>query len=1220
MAHLSLSLLGPFQATLDGRPLTDFKSNKVRALLAYLAVEADRPHRREVLAGLLWPDWPDRDALSNLRSALSNLRRVIGDTSRSGGLPRAEGRAAEPPFLLVTRDTLQLNPDADAWLDVAAFRDLVEAGENHPRIDALKQAVVLYRGGFLEGFSLGDSAPFEEWALLTQEQTARQMSAALHKLAAACEARGEYEEAQSYAWRQLELEPWDEMAHRQLMRALALSGERGAALTQYETCRDILSDELGVEPGGDTTRLYEQIRDGSFSRGAEKRWGRGGVAGSPGPPSGIPAAEPPSFLDEDVTLDVDPPVFVARERELAQLDRFLDGALAGRGRVVFVTGEAGGGKTALMEAFVRRAQDLHADLVVASGSCSAYTGMGDPYSPFRQILGLLTGDVEARWAAGVITAEHARRLWRMLPLTVHALAEHGPDLVDTFVLRQPLLRRATLYETAAGRAGAPDSAPGWERWLDRLRDVVGHRPIGGGLLGTQQVAIFAQYARVVQGLALHAPLVLVLDDLQWADAGSINLLFHLGRQLAGSRVLILGAYRPEEVALGRAGERHPLDPVVNEFRRLFGDICVDLGQAEKRDFVKAFLDSEPNRLGPSFREMLYRQTDGLPLFTIELLRGLQERGDLAQDAEGCWVEGATLDWERLPARVEAVFAERMGRLPTPLQAVLRVASVEGEVFTSEVVAQILGSDEREILRCLSAELDRGHQLVHAQSVQRVDGQLLSCYRFRHILFQRYLYGTLDKVERVHLHHEVGTALERLHGGAEGTGPIAVQLALHFERAGNIEKAIHFLQQAGEKAIQVSANPEAIAHLGRALTLLARLPEPSGEEQRLERSERELALSLALIMARMGGTPGAEWERAATRARELCDQIGKTPELSQVLGQISILHYVRAEYQRARELAQEGLILAEEIGDPLLVALGHWHLGFIFFGLGEQATARAHLERVLSFYDPADHHRAFLQVRGSDAGVSALAYAASCLWCLGYPEQAVERSQEALSLATELGHPFSMADVFCFGGCVLNRMRRNGAGLRRDAEALTRLSRRMGLTSFLGTGICYEGEALAEAGEVEKGIVRMHEGLSTLRSTGTRCYLSGTLGALARAQANNGQPKEGLATLAEALAMVEETGERWFEAELRRLRGELLLAQGDEAQAEVDFLEAIEVARRQSAKSWELRATVSLCLLWQEQGRGEEARRRLAEIYGWFTEGFETPDLQEARALLDELSS
>ncbi|MDH4135985.1 MAG: AAA family ATPase, partial [Anaerolineae bacterium] len=1027
------------------------------------------------------------------------------------------------------------------------------------------------------------------------------------------EQRGQYEQAQSCAWRQVELEPWDEAAHQQLMRTLALSGQRSAALAQYETCRRLLAEELGVEPGKETTRLYEQIRNGKLKA----------LVPSPASPPDL-SARLPLFLEEEPPR-VEIPVFVARERELAQLDGFLDLALAGQGRVVFVTGEAGSGKTALVQEFTRRAQEAQADpstgsprlrslrhrsgeagqagqaLVVASGNCNAYTGIGDPYLPFREILELLTGDVEARWAAGAMTGEHARRLWNTLPLAAQALVEAGRDLIDTFVPGTALVDRAVAC------------TPGGADWLTRLDELVERKPTTGpGMPGPQQSDLFEQYTRVLQALARQVSLVLVMDDLQWADLGSISLLFHLGRQLAGSRILIVGAYRPEEVALGREGARHPLEPVVNEFQRDFGDITVDLGQAESRDFVEAFLDSEPNRLGVAFREMLYRQTHGHPLFTIELLRGLQERGDLVQNPEGRWVEGPALDWETLPARVEAVIAERMGRLAEPLQAALRVASVEGEVFTAEAVARVRAADEREVVGRLSGELDRRHRLVRAQAIERLGARRVSRYRFRNYLFQKYLYDSLDQVERAYLHEDVGNVLEELYG--DQASEIAVQLAWHFQEAGIAEKAIHYLHQAGERAVELSAYQEAIAHLTRGLALLMALPDSP------ERAQQELALQLALGMGWLStSAPAPEVEKAYIRARELCQQMGKTSQLCRVVGELSIMYYVWAEHQRARELAEEALSLAQQAEDPLLVALGHWYLGFILFGLGQYTTALTHLERVIAFYNPERHHRSLVVLSVSDAGLSALAYAACCLWCLGYPEQALKRSQQALALARELDHAFSLADVLCYGGCMFNAMRRDAPALSDDAEELMRLSDEKSFVGWLGMATHFRGEALAMLGQVREGMAQMREGMAAMQSAGVRLNLSAKLGSLAEAQAKAGQPEEGLATLAEALDMVEETDERYWEAELYRLRAELLLMQGDDAEAEASFHKAVEVARRQNAKSWELRAAIGLARLWQKQGRVDEARQMLAEIYGWFTEGFDTPDLQEAKALLEELS-
>jgi DNA-binding SARP family transcriptional activator/predicted ATPase len=1181
MAHLSLSLLGSFQATLDGQPVTGFKSNKERALLAYLAVEADRPHRRELLAGLLWPDWPDRDALSNLRYALSNLRQVIGD------------RIAEPPFLLVTRDTLQFNPASDYRLDFRVLTDAMEPDKTQPlAIEKLQEAVALYQGAFLEGFSLGDSPPFEEWTLFTRERLARLMSAALHQLAAACEQHGDYEQARRWAWRQIELEPWDEAAHQQLMRALALGGRRGAALGQYEACRRQLAEELGVEPSTETTRLYEQIRDGRLGAAAPERVTQPDLAGIL-----------PPFLKE-APSPVEIPVFVARERELAQLDGHLALSLSGQGKVLFVTGEVGLGKTALVQEFGRKVQETHPDLIVVHGNCNAYTGIGDPYLPFREILELLTGDVEARWAAGTMSREHARRLWSALPLAAQALVDAGPDLIDTFVPRTPLLRRAITYAQQSGSTG----------WQRRLAELVERKPAGGpGAPTLPQSDLFEQYTKVLQDVARRAPLLLVLDDLQWADLGSISLLFHLGRRLTGSRILLLGAYRPEEVALGREGQRHPLEPVVNELQRDYGDITVHVGQAESQEFVEALLDAEPNRLGAEFRAMLCRQTGGQPLFTIELLRGLQERGDLAQDAEGRWVEERLLDWERLPARVEAVIAERIGRLAEPLQAALRVASVEGETFTAEVLARLRGTDEREMLGHLSRELDQKHRLIRAESIARVDGRRLSRYRFRHILFQRYLYGSLDAVERACLHEEVGTALEELYGNQEQSATIAVQLALHFQKASIADKAIHYLHEAGERAVQLFAYQEGIAHLSRALALLLTLPEST------ERDRQELALQISLSMAWMWDTRSPEYRDATTRARELCYQTGETSQLWRILAGLSILHYVRAENQQARELAAEALNLAQQTGDPLIVMVAHWSLGYVLFALGEFRIALAHLEQVIALYDPTRHHRPLVSLRGSDAGVSALAYSACCLWCLGYPDQALQRSQQALPLARELDHSFTLADVLCFGGCLVQEMRRDAPALSQCAEELAQLLQEERFPSWLGTEDSFAGEALAMLGQFEAGIAQMRTGLTMKHSTGARCNSSGTLGAIALAQAKAGQPEAGLATLDRMRVLVEETDERYYEAELQRLRGELLLMLGDEVEADASFRKAVEVARRQSARSWELRATTSLARLWQSQGRVGEARQILAEIYGWFTEGFDTSDLREAASLLEELS-
>jgi adenylate cyclase len=341
-------------------------------------------------------------------------------------------------------------------------------------------------------------------------------------------------------------------------------------------------------------------------------------------------------------------------------------------------------------------------------------------------------------------------------------------------------------------------------------------------------------------------------------------------------------------------------------------------------------------------------------------------------------------------------------------------------------------------------------------------------------------------------------------------------------------------------------------------------------------------------------------------------------MCRILDGLSVHHYVRAEYRQARELAEAAFNLAQQTVDPMLVALTHWYLGFVLFASGEYKTAHLHLAHMIASYEPQQHHN-FIILRGSDAGMSALSYDACCLWCLGFPDQAMKRSLEALVLGRKFDHPFSSADVFAYAGCMFNILRRNREALKENAEELLRLTLEKDFQGFLGTATCHRGIALILLGQFQEGIEQILEGLALRHSTGVRLEDSGVLCFLAEARAKTVSPEEGLATLDEAFAMVEKTEERQWEAELHRLKGELLLERGNQSEAEVSLCKAIEVARAQSAKSWELRAVMSLGRLLQRQGKKAQAKKMLAEVYNWFTEGFDTPELIEARGLLEELS-
>jgi DNA-binding SARP family transcriptional activator/tetratricopeptide (TPR) repeat protein len=1166
---LKIFVLGQFKLQANGLTLA-LPARSAQSLLAYLSLNAGVTNRREKLSSLLWPDAAEPNARAYLRRALWQIRKCL-----------EKGSLAWEDYLQISDISVTFKDQSDYWLDAHLLLPRMETRSSKE----IAEIVRLYQGELLPGF-------YDEWVTVERERLQMAYHQKMNDLLERLIQERCWDDVLYWGeqWIRLGFSP--EPAYRALIKAYAGQGNLGMINITYQRCLEALDRDLGVDPSPETIRLYEHLRDGKLEEFTS-------------PPAVIVehTSQPTFILDKRETLIVEKPLVVARDRELEQLDRFLDLALNGNGRVIFVTGEAGSGKTTLVNEFTGRARTTVVDLIVANGNCNAHTGIGDPYLPFREILELITGDVEARWSAGAITRDYARFLWDLIPVTTQALLDSGPGLVDTFISGTALFERV-----AAFTAGELDPQSLHDRLLKR-------KNADSLVQNSHQSDLFIQYSKVLHAIALRTPLVLVLDDLQWADLGSISLLFHLGRYLAGSRILIVGAYRPEEIALGRDGERHPLEPVVNELQRIFGDILVTLDSVECRNFVEALLDSEPNRLGSQFREMLCGLTHGHPLFTIELLRGMQERGDLAKDEEDRWVEGSALDWETLPARVEAVIAERIGRLNPLSQAALRTACVEGEVFTAEVVARVQGCQDTEILGRLSNELDKKHHLIRAHSIQRIDGQLLSSYRFRHILVQRYLYSSLDEVERVHLHDRVGNVLEQLYADHATTATISPQLARHFQEARITEKAIHYLQQAGERALHVSAYQEAIAHLERGLVLLATLPDPHKYAQ--QELSLQLGFSMAFNLAK--GHVSPEMEKASIRALELSQEIGNTTQLCQILSGLAIVYYVKGEPQPAHDYAEKVLELGQQAGDPQLIALGRWSLGIVLFAHGEYIAARHQLEQVVSFYEPQQHHREFVFLRGVDAGLSSLAYLACCLWSLGYPEQGIRQSQKALNLAHEIGHSFTLADILRYGGCEFQKMSRDAKSLKATAEELINLSVEKNFPAWLATGKSSLGEALTLLDQVEEGMSLIQAGVDSELSVGVRCSLPGSLFYLAQAYARLGEPEQGLSVLTRAFELMDQTGERHWEAELYRIRSTLQQMQGENDAAEASLMKGLEVARKQNARSWELRAAIDLARLWQKQGKLNEARQVLKEIYAWFSEGFDTPDLREARELIREIS-
>jgi predicted ATPase len=484
------------------------------------------------------------------------------------------------------------------------------------------------------------------------------------------------------------------------------------------------------------------------------------------------------------------------------------------------------------------------------------------------------------------------------------------------------------------------------------------------------------------------------------------------------------------------------------------------------------------------------------------------------------------------------------------------------------------------------------------------------YRFKHALIQEAAYQSLLRSTRQRHHQHIAQVLEAQFPELCATQPEL--LAQHYTEAGLLAQAIPYWQRAGQHANERSAHVEAISHLTQGLALLQSLPET------VEHTQWELALQMALgpaLLATKGyGAP--EVEATYTRARVLCQKVGETPQLFPALWGLWIFYLTRAEHHTAHALGTQLLSLAQHHHAPDLVLEAHAALGVSSLYLGAFAAAQAHLEHGIALYDPQQHREHSFRY-GQDPGMFCHSYHAWALWPLGYPTQAVQHMHAALALGPALAHTFSRAAALHYAARV-HQFRREAQLTQETVEASVTLATEQGFAFWSTTGTILRGWALSAQGQGAEGIRQMRQGLTTWRTTGAAISLPQWLALLAEAYGRVGQPAEGLPLLEEALVAVHSTGERFYEAELHRLKGELLLLATDK-EAEACFQQALAVARRQQAKSWELRAALSLARLWHQQGKCAEAHALLAPVYGWFTEGFDTADLQEAKALLDALA-
>ena len=859
-----------------------------------------------------------------------------------------------------------------------------------------------------------------------------------------------------------------------------------------------------------------------------------------------------------------PELMVGREAELAQLQRWWTRAMQGERQVVFVTGEAGIGKTALVDAFV--AGVAAGDRVwIGHGQCIEQYGAGEAYLPLLEAVGRL-----GRSPNG--------------PRFLQLLRRYAPS----WLLQLPALVSGDEFADLQRRTGNATR----ERMLREL-------------------------AEAVEELTAEHPVLLVLEDLHWSDGSTVDWLAYVARRREEARLLVVGTYRPVEAMM----RTHPVSAVMQDL--LLHGHCVELAleylptEAVTVYVAQRFRDGVlPARLA----DLLYQRTEGNPLFLVTMVDELVRQGVLRHGEAG-WELGSEIDLAvgGLPDSLRELLERQVEQLSAMDQELLEVASVAGMEFSAAAVAAGVDRAVEDVEAQYDALARRGQVVSRRGTEAWVDGTVAGRYGFLHDLHREFVYDRVPVSRRVRWHRAIGRRLEL------GYGPqareMAAKLAEHFVRGRDPERAVQYLYYAGEQAVQRSAHLEAIGHLTTGLKLLITLPETP------ERAQQELLLQTTLGAALMAtkGYAAPEVEHAYARARELCQQVGETPELFRVLLGLHMFYRQRAELQTSYEVGKQLLTLAESVQTPEFLLVAHQALGTTWYFLGGFAHARTHLEQGMALSD-SRLHRSYALLYGQDPGVICLSTLARALWALGYPDQALQKSQEALTLARQLEHPFSLAFALYFGA-VVAQYRREWREVQRLAEALMALSAEQGFTQRLAQGRIMLGWTLVERGQVAEGIAQMGQSVAAYGATGADLGRSSYLALLAEAYGKAGQVEEGLTVLADALTAVQEHQIRFNEAELYRLQGELLRRQAEgergalarpATEAEACLQQALEVARRQQTKSLELRAAISLSRLWQRQGKRAEAHQLLEEVYSWFTEGFDTVDLQEAKALLEEL--
>ena len=856
---------------------------------------------------------------------------------------------------------------------------------------------------------------------------------------------------------------------------------------------------------------------------------------------------------------------VGRETAHAELREALASASSGKGLLMCVPGEPGMGKTTLVEDFLSDLRASGQNCIIARGRCSERLAGTEAYLPWLEALdGLLRG-ADGQSRVSLSGTESIVQTTKRLAPTWYAQAM--PLQPDDSSVERLLAERAASQERMKREFGA-----------------------------------------LLEELSEYRPLVIFFDDLHWADVSTIDLLAYLASKFDSMRALIIATYRPSDLLLAK----HPFLHVKPDLqsRGVCREIKLEfLSHSEIEKYLA--LEFPEHRFPAELPALIHSKTEGNPLFMADLVRYLRDRGVIAEQ-KGRWVLAQSLPAiERdLPESVRGMIERKIAQLSEEDRRLLVAASVQGYEFDSAIVARALDLDPADIEERLET-LERVYALVRFVSEREFPGRVLTLrYRFVHVLYQNALYASLRPTRRAQLSATVAEALLGCYGKQSAT--VAAELAFLFETARDWSRAADYYLAAADNASEVFALQEAGVLAERGLEMLRLLPDAT------ECAPQELKLQAMLGQSLMvtKGFAVPEVEQAFVRARELGLQLNDVAQLFRAQFSLAIVYVVRAEYERAFEHGEQCLRLAEKTRNAAMLLQSHWVIGLSQCYLGKFSEARAHFEQTITIHDDAG-----IDSPSSMYGaVLSRAHLARMLLYLGYPDGSRQMMKEALAKARSLRFPVGVANTLALAA-YLEAFHHNLDKTLEFAAKTAGLSEEHGLPYYAAVALLTRGWAVAMHGH-EEGIELIREALASSLAIGTKQQHGYFLALLAEALNKAGRVDEALEALKEAMDVTARNNEPFYAAELYRLKGDALVMAAVESPSEAEscFRRAIETARQQQAKSFELRAVMSLARLWREQGKREEGRALLKEIYDWFTEGFDTPDLKDARMLLDELST